>query len=326
MAGALGTLLATRDWLLADGAVGTNLFRMGLEPGEAPELWNAAEPGRVRALHEGWVGAGCDIILTNSFGANASRLARHDAEGRVFELNRIAAEIAREVADGAGRPVVVGGSIGPTGEVVVEGGACAPSVAEAMFEEQARGLRAGGADVLWIETFSGPLEFAAAARAAARVGLPWCGTMSFDTYGRTMAGLDVAGFAALIAGLPSAPVGFGANCGVGASDLTRSVIGLAEAAPAATLIAKANAGVPKFRDGRVGYDGTPELMARYAVLARDCGARIIGGCCGSTPAHLGAMRVALESRPRGPRPDLAAITAALGPLSPASADPGTGGA
>lgn len=324
MAGALETLLATRDWLLADGAVGTNLFRMGLEPGEAPELWNATDPGRIRALHEGWVGAGCDLFLTNSFGANASRLARHDAERRVFELNRTAAEIAREVADTAGRPVVVGGSIGPTGEVVVEGGSCAPSVAEAMFEEQAEGLRAGGVDLLWIETFSGPHEFAAAARAAARTGLPWCGTMSFDTYGRTMSGLDVAGFAALVAGLPAAPLGFGANCGVGASDLTRSILGLAAAAPGATLIAKANAGVPKLERDRAVYDGTPELMGRYALLARDCGARIIGGCCGSTPAHLGAMRVALESRDRGAEPDLAAITAALGPLSPARADPGTG--
>lgn len=324
MTGAFGELLETRDWLLADGAVGTNLFRMGLEAGEAPELWNVTEPGRVRALHEGWVGAGCDVFLTNSFGANASRLARHDAEGRVSELNRTAAGIAREVADAAGRPVAVGGSIGPTGEVVGSGGPLDPSAAQAMFEEQARGLREGGADLLWIETFSAPAEFEAAVRAAVSVGLPWCGTMSFDTNGRTMGGLDVAGFAALVAALPAPPLAFGANCGVGASDLVRSLVGLAGAAPGAALIAKANAGVPKFVSGRIVYDGTPELMARYAVLARDAGARVIGGCCGSTPAHLGAMRVALEKRPRGPRPDLATITGALGPLSPADTDPGVG--
>ncbi|TPE51368.1 betaine--homocysteine S-methyltransferase [Amaricoccus solimangrovi] len=324
MSGVFGALLESRDWLLADGAVGTNLFRMGLEPGEAPELWNATDPGRVRALHEGWVGAGCDIFLTNSFGANASRLARHDAEDRVYDLNRRAAEIAREVADAAGRPVAVGGSIGPTGEGVGPGGSLDASAAEAMFGEQARGLRDGGADLVWIETFSAPAEFEAAVRAAAAAGLPWCGTMSFDTNGRTMAGLDVAGFAALVAGLPAPPLAFGANCGVGASDLVRSLIGLAGAAPGAALIAKANAGVPKFVSGRILYDGTPELMARYALLARDAGARIIGGCCGSTPAHLGAMRVALESRPRGAAPDLAAITGALGPLSPAETGPGTG--
>lgn len=321
MAVSLTALLGSRDWLLADGAVGTNLFRMGLEAGEAPELWNVTEPGRVRSLHEGWVGAGCDIFLTNSFGANAGRLARHDAEGRVFELNRAAAEIAREVADSAGRPVVVGGSVGPTGEVT--GGEADGSALEAMFEEQARGLGEGGADLIWIETLSSAAEFRAAARAAVAVGLPWCGTMSFDTNGRTMTGLDTAGFAELVAGLPEPPLAFGANCGVGASDLTRSLLSLRDAAPGAALIAKANAGVPKLVGGRVTYDGTPELMARYALLARDCGARIIGGCCGSTPAHLGAMRVALERLPKGAPPDLAAITTALGPLSP-DTDPGTG--
>ncbi len=323
MAGVLAELLETRDWLLADGAVGTNLYRMGLEPGEAPELWNLTEPGRVRALHEGWVGAGCDIFLTNSFGANASRLARHDAEDRVRDINRAAARIARAVADNAGRPVVVGGSIGPTGEVVAEGGACDPSAARAMFEQQARGLAEGGVDVLWIETFSAPAEFEAAVAAATAVGLPWCGTMSFDTNGRTMAGLDAGDFARLVAGLSPAPLAFGANCGVGASDLVRGLVDLA-GLPGPALIAKANAGVPKFVGGDVCYDGTPELMARYALLARDAGARIIGGCCGSTPAHLGAMRAALERGPRGARPGLAEITAALGPLSPADTDPGTG--
>ena len=320
----LAELLEARDWLLADGAVGTNLYRMGLEPGEAPELWNLTEPGRVRALHEGWIGAGCDIFLTNSFGANAARLARHDAEDRVHAINRAAAEIAREVAEAAGRAVAVAGSIGPTGEVVAEGGACDPSAARAMFEEQARGLAEGGVDLLWIETFSAPAEFEAAVAAAAAVGLPWCGTMSFDTDGHTMAGLEAADFARLIARLAPAPLAFGANCGVGASDLVRGLTDLAEAAPGAALIAKANAGVPKFIAGRIHYDGTPELMARYALLARDAGARIIGGCCGSTPAHLGAMRAALERTPRGARPDLATITAALGPLSPAGTDPGTG--
>ena len=111
----LETLLGTRDWLMADGATGTNLFNMGLEAGEAPELWNETEPAKIRALYEGAVSSGSDIFLTNSFGGNASRLRLHDAAPRVSDANRIAAEIAREVADAAGRQVVVAGSMGPRG-------------------------------------------------------------------------------------------------------------------------------------------------------------------------------------------------------------------
>jgi 5-methyltetrahydrofolate--homocysteine methyltransferase len=318
MTSLLETLLAERDWLMADGATGTNLFNMGLEAGEAPELWNEAEPAKIRALYEGAVAAGSDIFLTNSFGGNASRLKLHDAAGRAFELNRIAAEIGREVADRAGRPVVVAGSMGPTGEILEPVGALSIEAAAEMFEEQARGLMAGGADVLWVETISAPEEYRAAALGIARAGAPWCGTMSFDTAGRTMMGLTATDMARLVEDLPNPPIAFGANCGVGASDLLRTVLGFAGAEPSRPLIAKGNAGIPKFVEGRIVYDGTPELMADYAVLARDCGARIVGGCCGTTPAHLGAMRRALEETPPGPRPDLETIAARLGGFSSAS--------
>jgi 5-methyltetrahydrofolate--homocysteine methyltransferase len=314
----LETLLEARGWLMADGATGTNLFNMGLEAGEAPELWNESEPGKIRALYDGAVDAGSDLFLTNSFGGNASRLKLHDADGRAFDLNRIAAEIAREAADTAGRPVVVAGSMGPTGEIMAPLGSLSIEAAAEMFEEQARGLIAGGADVLWVETISAPDEFRAAALGIARAGAPWCGTMSFDTAGRTMMGLTSAGMVALVAELPNPPLAFGANCGVGASDLLRTVLGFMAAEPSLPVIAKGNAGIPKFVEGRITYDGTPELMADYAVLARDCGARIIGGCCGTTPAHLRAMRAALESAPPGPVPDLATIQSRLGGFSSAS--------
>ncbi len=319
----LDTLLAGRDWLLADGATGTNLFAMGLEAGEAPELWNETEPARIRALYDGAIGAGSDVFLTNSFGGNASRLKLHDAEGRAFELNRIAAEIGREAADAAGRPVVVAGSMGPTGEIMAPLGALTVADAAEIFEEQARGLLAGGADVLWVETISAPDELRAAALGIARAEAPWCCTMSFDTAGRTMMGLTAAGMAALVAELPHPPLAFGANCGVGASDLLRTVLGFAAAHPALPVIAKGNAGIPKFVDGHIHYDGTPALMADYAVLARDCGATIIGGCCGTTPEHLVAMRAALEATPKGPAPDLDTIAARLGAFS--SASDGSGG-
>ena len=310
--------LETRDWLLADGATGTTLFEMGLSSGDAPELWNVEHPDRIRRLYQGAVDAGSDLFLTNSFGGNASRLKLHAAETRVRELNRAAAEIGREVADAAGRPVVVAGSVGPTGDIMAPVGSLSHADAVEMFHEQAEGLKEGGADVLWLETIAAPEEYRAAAEAFARAGMPWCGTMSFDTAGRTMMGVTAPGMVELVEGLPNPPIAFGANCGTGAADLLRTVLGFAEAGATRPVIAKGNAGIPKFVDGHIHYDGTPALMAEYAALARDAGARIIGGCCGTQPAHLARMREALETRPKGPPPTLSEIAAALGDFSSAS--------
>ena len=322
MTDALSQMLASRDWLLADGATGTNLFNMGLSSGEAPEMWNIERPDAIRSLYRGAVEAGSDLFLTNSFGGNASRLKLHGAQGQVHELNRLAAALGREIADAAGRPVVVAGSVGPTGEIMQPMGSLTHAIAVEMFHEQAEGLKAGGADLLWVETISAPEEFAAAAEAAALAGMQWCGTMSFDTAGRTMMGVTSAQLAALVEKLPNPPLAFGANCGVGASDLLRTVLGFVAAGTERPIIAKGNAGIPKYHDGHIHYDGTPALMGEYAVLARNAGARIIGGCCGTMPDHLRAMRAALESQPKGPRPTLDEITAALGGFS--SASDGTG--
>ncbi|MCF3973146.1 betaine--homocysteine S-methyltransferase [Paracoccus salsus] len=311
----LSDLLKTRDWLLADGATGTNLFNMGLEAGEAPELWNSDQPDRIRALYRGATEAGSDIFLTNSFGGNASRLKLHNAENRVGELNRIAAELGREIADAAGRKVIVAGSIGPTGDIMTPMGSLTHESAVEMFHEQAEALKAGGADVLWVETISAAEEFMAAAEAARLADMPWCGTMSFDTAGRTMMGVTAAQLSALVERLPNPPVAYGANCGVGASDLLRTVIGFVASGNERPIIAKGNAGIPRFEAGHIHYDGTPELMADYACLARDMGVSIIGGCCGTMPDHLRAMRAALESRPRGDRPSLEQIAERLGGFS-----------
>ncbi|WP_395541927.1 betaine--homocysteine S-methyltransferase [Neotabrizicola sp. sgz301269] len=315
---ALSRLLASRDWLMADGATGTNLFNMGLASGEPPELWNTDQPDNIRTLYRGAVEAGSDIFLTNTFGGNAARLKLHNAQGRVRELNRVGAELGREIADAAGRPVVVAGSVGPTGEIFEPMGTLTHAAAVEIFHEQAEGLKEGGADVLWIETISAPEEYRAAAEAAALAGMPWCGTMSFDTAGRTMMGVTSAAMAELVEKLPNPPIAFGANCGVGASDLMRTVMGFVGAGSHRPIIAKGNAGIPKYHDGHIHYDGTPELMAEYAVLARDAGVRIIGGCCGTMPEHLRAMRAALESRPKGPVPTLEDISAHLGGFSSAS--------
>ena len=315
---ALQRLLASREFLLADGATGTNLFNMGLASGEPPEMWNVDHPDRIATLYRGAVEAGSDLFLTNSFGGNAARLKLHGAQGRVRELNRIAAAIGREVADAAGRTVVVAGSMGPTGEIFEPMGTLTHAAAVEIFHEQAEGLKEGGVDVLWVETISAPEEYRAAAEAAALAGMPWCGTMSFDTAGRTMMGVTSAALAEMVEKLPNPPLAFGANCGVGASDLMRTVLGFAATGSARPLIAKGNAGIPKYHEGHIHYDGTPELMAEYAVLARDAGVKIIGGCCGTMPMHLRAMREALETRPKGEAPTADLIQAKLGAFSSAS--------
>ncbi|MEM9012530.1 MAG: betaine--homocysteine S-methyltransferase [Pseudomonadota bacterium] len=324
MSDVLSHLLDRRTWLLADGATGTILFNMGLASGDAPEPWNRDARDKVRQLYQGSVDAGSDLFLTNTFGANASRLALHNLQSEVYELNRLGAALGREVADAADRPIVVAGSMGPTGEILEPVGTLSHARAVEMFEEQARGLIDGGADVLWVETISAEEELRAAAEAIANVGAPWCATMSFDTAGRTMMGVTSTGLAALARSLPYPPIAFGANCGVGASDLLRTVLGVTDAAPKAAVIAKGNAGIPKYVDGHIHYDGTPDLMAEYAVLARDAGARIIGGCCGTAPEHLTAMRRALETQPPGPKPSLETVEAALGAFS--SVSDGTGAA
>lgn len=298
----LRRLLAHRDWLLADGAMGTNLYNMGLPPGQAPDLWCETHPDKVLELHHAMVAAGADIVLTNSFGANACRLRLVNAQDRVHDLNVAAARLAREAADRAGRKVLVAGSIGPTGEIMAPMGRLTETEAAEIFVEQARGLKAGGVDLLWVETISAAEELRAATLAARETGLPWCGMMSFEPGGWTMMGVTPPQLAAQVERLSPAPQAYGANCGTGPSELLLAVAGFAASGSERPWIAKPNAGVPRYHAGRLVYDATPPVMAEFAVLARDVGVRIIGGCCGTTPAHLAAMHQALNDRPRGARP------------------------
>ena len=313
----LEALLADREWLLADGAMGTNLFDLGLAGGACGERWNLDEPAKVASVHQGMVAAGADVILTNTFGANCYRLALHGLGERAGEINRSGAEIARGVADAADRPVVVAGSIGPTGDVLEPLGQRTHAEAVDAFAEQAEGLRRGGADLAWIETMYAENELEAAVLAVREAGLPFLATMTFDTAGRTMMGIRPRDLPALAPCRAHRPLGIGANCGVGPAQLLDSILGLRAAADRDTVIvAKSNCGLPRMGDDlQVRYDGAPEVMAEYACLARDAGARIIGGCCGTTAAHLAAMREALERRPRAAAPDHAAIEARLGPLT-----------
>ncbi|MEO0910594.1 MAG: betaine--homocysteine S-methyltransferase, partial [Pseudomonadota bacterium] len=268
-----------------------------------------------------FIDAGSDIIITNSFGGTRHRLKLHDAQNRVYELNKRAAEIAREVGETVERQIIVAGSVGPTGELLAPLGELTYEECVTSFKEQMEGLRDGGADVMWIETMSSSEEIQAAAEAANSLELPYVVTASFDTAGRTMMGLlprDIHG----VVQENSKPVAVGANCGVGASDLLASVLDMTEADPDAVIVAKANCGIPQVKGDSVEYSGTPELMHDYVKLAIDAGAKIIGGCCGTSCEHLVEMRKAIDTHSPETRPNIDSIEARVGPLvnKPATAD------
>ena len=309
----LADIIASKGWCVADGATGTNLFTRGLETGYPPELWSVERPDDILWLHNSFLDAGSDLILTNSFGGNSFRLKLHHAQDRVSELNIAAARLARQSADAhlakTGRHVVVAGSMGPTGELFEPLGPLTHSDAVQGFAEQANALAEGGVDVLWIETMSSNEEVAAAIEAAKPTGLPICSTMTFDTASRSMMGVMPADFASFAVAQGADFIG--ANCGIGPAELMHSVQGILAAAGNKPVVAKGNCGIPAYVDGAIHYHGTPELMAEYALFARDAGAQIIGGCCGTSPAHVAAMVTALDGTARRPF-DAAAMTIALG--------------
>ena len=325
MRSSLQDLLDQKPLLLADGATGTNFMEMGLEPGFPPDLWNVSEPQKPEALHQAFVDAGSDIILTNTFGANAPRLKLHKAEDETYAINKAGAEIAGRVAEKSDRPVIVAGSVGPTGELFEPMGALTMDTTIAFFEEQMRGLKDGGADVVWIETMSAAEEIQAAAQAAINVGIPYVFTASFDTAGKTMMGIAPAIIGNVTSELSEQPLAYGSNCGVGASDMMLSVLSMTEANPGAVIVGKANCGIPVVKGKETVYTGTPELMADYVDLAANAGARIIGGCCGTAPKHIAAMREAIDNYNAGQRPSMALVTETLGALvSPPAAEGATG--
>ncbi|MEN9933449.1 MAG: hypothetical protein RLZZ387_28 [Chloroflexota bacterium] len=294
--------------IVADGGMGTMLMEAGLLFGDPPEQWNVL-PERaplVRAVHRGYLDAGAQLVLTNSFGGSAFRLRLHALDGQVFELNRAAAALARAEA---GDSAVVAGSIGPSGELFEPMGTLTYGDAVAGFEAQAAGLAAGGADVLWVETMSDLQEVRAAVEGARRAAphLPVVATMTFDTRGYTMMGISPAQAVAALREIGVAAAG--GNCGNGPDEIEGVVAGMRRADPHARLVAKSNAGLPEIVGDRAVYSGTPELMAAYARRVRALGADIIGACCGSTPAHVRAMARALREEPPLDPVDIAPATA-----------------
>ncbi|MFQ5611482.1 MAG: betaine--homocysteine S-methyltransferase [Anaerolineae bacterium] len=285
-------LLKNDHILIADGATGTGMQRLGLPPGRAPELWNAENPDAVRKQYRDYIEAGSNLILTNSFGGTRARLDLEGAGDRVHELNRLAAELAREVA---GDQVVVLGSMGPTGQLMEPMGPLTYETCKAYFAEQAAALAEGGVDALLIETMSDLNEVKAAIEGARAVtDLPILATMSFDTHGRTMMGVKPEEAVKEIWGLGVAAVG--ANCGRTLSETLAAVQAMRRAVPEAILMAKPNAGLPRLENLEAVYDVTPEVMVEYAQKFADAGVKIFGGCCGSTPTHIEAVSQALAGR------------------------------
>jgi len=288
-------LLAEGGPILADGAMGTMLFASGLQFGDPPEVWNVSQPEVVRRIHRGYLEAGSRIVMTNTFGGNRLRLRLHGLQDRVTDLNRTAAILLRAEVDAAGGRALVAGDIGPTGEIMAPLGTLSDEEATEVFAEQAAGLIAGGVDVIWIETMSHLSEIRAAIQGVRQVsaGIPIIATMTFDTRGHTMMGVSPEQAVTSLAAWGADAIG--GNCGNGPDELLPVIERMHAAAPDITLVAKSNAGMPELVDLRAVYRADPATMAEAGLDFKAAGARIIGACCGSTPAHLKAMAEALTA-------------------------------
>jgi 5-methyltetrahydrofolate--homocysteine methyltransferase len=275
--------------LVADGATGTSYQEMGLSIGVAPEEWVEDHPERVIGLHRAFIEAGSDIILTDTFGGTPIRLRETRFADRASELNRRAAKLASEAA--AGTHVLVAGSMGPTGMLMEPLGDLTASAAAGAYAEQAAGLVAGGVDLLLLETFFALEEAVAAVEGIRRVtALPLVVSFSFDQGTRTMMGVSPAAMVKAVGPLGVAAIG--ANCGRSLEDMVRVVDELASLDAGIPLWIKPNAGLPRMDGDVARYDTTPETMASFAERFMEAGARIVGGCCGSSPAHVAAIAAA----------------------------------
>ncbi len=285
------TRLEAHQVLVADGATGTMLQRAGLEPGVAPERWNLENPEAILKLHQSYVNAGSDLILTNTFGGTSIRLEREGLSDQAAAINKTAVRIAREVA---GESVLVIGDIGPTGEMLAPLGTLTYEEIVPVFAEQAQALAEGGVDGILIETMSDLNEMKAAVEGVRRVtDLPLLTTMSFDTKGRTMMGVKPEDAAAMLVELDVTVMGV--NCGRTLIENLTAARKFRETVPDAWLMVKPNAGLPHAEKGNLVYDVTPEVMAEYAQrFVDEVGVKIIGGCCGSTPDHIRAVVAAVK--------------------------------
>ena len=322
MSSRLHDLLAEKGRLVADGGMGTSLFELGLKPGGTPEEWNVTDPELVAKVHQGFVEAGSDIILTNTFGGTRARLDLDGKGDRVREFSAAGVNVARSIADAAERAVLVAGSVGPTGQLFEPMGPLTHESAVELFAEQMEALVVNGADIIWIETLSSTEELAAAVEAAQGFDLPIVTTFSFDTHGSTMMGVPPSGLAGWWQTAEGSPAAIGANCGIGPADVVAAVSEIRAADPDVVIVAKANCGVPQVIDGSLWYPTSSDSMSDYAELSIAAGATIIGACCGSVPDHIAEIRHVVDTFDVGEvGVQLEEIESKLGPVS-APADSG----
>jgi homocysteine S-methyltransferase len=288
-----------RGPLLADGAMGTMLHARGVAFETSFDELNLKNPAAVAEIHRAYIDAGAQMIVTNTFGANHFKLERHGLERRVGEINAAAVALARRVVEASFKDVLIAGDIGPLGVRLAPYGRVRPEQARAAFREQIAALVDSGVDVLVIETITDLNEIAEAVRAAKAVSaLPIIATLTFTRDDRTLLGDSPARVAARLAELGADVLGV--NCSGGPAQILRIISAMKQAAPQARLAVKPNAGWPEQVEGRIMYPAGPSYFGEYALAFADLGVSVMGGCCGTTPGHIAAMRAALDQpRPAG---------------------------
>jgi homocysteine S-methyltransferase len=290
--------------ILGDGAMGTQLNARGLGFETCFDAVNLSDPGLVVEIHRAYIEAGAQIIQTNTFGANWYKLAAHGLEDRVAEINREGVELARRASQDTGRDVLVAGDVGPLGVRLAPYGRVQPEQARQAFAEQIAALVEAGVDLLILETFSDLNEIAQAVMAARAAPLPVVASMTYTRDDRTLLGDSPAQAARTLAQAGVDVIGV--NCSGGPAQIWRILrqMRLAVANGVATqvgpyLSAMPNAGWPEQVGGRIMYPANPEYFGEYALAFCEAGARLIGGCCGTTPEHIAAMRHALDGQGEG---------------------------
>jgi len=284
--------------LIADGAMGTLLHSRGIAFDQCFDALNLSNPGLVADVHRAYIEAGAQIILTNTFGANRFKLAKHGLEDKVAEINRAGVELARRIVAASFKDVFIAGDVGPLGIRLAPFGRVQPEEAQVAFAEQISALAEAGADLLVFETISDLYEMQAAVAAARQVcTLPVVASITFTRDDRTLLG-DSPEKVARTLSASGADV-IGVNCSGGPAQLLRLLKSMRQAEPKARFWVKPNAGWPEQVGGRIMYPADPEYFGDYALAFCQAGASVVGGCCGTTPQHIAAMRSALDANPQG---------------------------
>jgi methionine synthase / methylenetetrahydrofolate reductase(NADPH) len=289
--------LLSTNTLLADGAMGTVLHARGIGFDKCFDELNTTNPGAVAEIHRAYIEAGAQLIITNTFGANRFKLSKHGLQDRVAELNRAGVDLAKRVVSASFKNVLIAGDVGPLGVRIAPYGRVKPEAAREAFAEQIRALAESGADLIVIETFSDLYEIKEAIKAAHQVcDLPVVASVTFTRDDRTLLGDDPVMVARRLkeAGVDV----IGVNCSGGPAQLLRLLKLMKQAVPDAVFWVKPNAGWPEQVGGRIMYPADAEYFGDYALSFREAGASIVGGCCGTTPQHIAAMRKALDTAPQ----------------------------